>query len=257
MNIRILGAHSCETQSANLTSLLIDDMLAIDAGGLARALSVADMQKIAAVLLTHQHYDHIQDVTTLGRILSMRGQSVNVYSIQDVYDVLHAHLLNGKIADRFLQEPDEEHPTIHFNIIRPYQNIEINGYHILAVPVNHTVPTVGYQVTSPDGKSLFYTGDTRPSLSNCWEHISPQLILIDTSLSNRYEKLAMKLGHLTPNLLRQELDNFRRIKGYLPRVVTVHMDPLTESEVETEIAAMNESLGGVITFGHDGMELQL
>ncbi len=41
MDIQILGAHALEAKGARLTSLLIDDVLAIDAGGLTSALSLS------------------------------------------------------------------------------------------------------------------------------------------------------------------------------------------------------------------------
>tara|TARA_Y100000310_G_scaffold215713_1_gene216645 strand:+ start:381 stop:644 length:264 start_codon:yes stop_codon:yes gene_type:complete len=65
MKIQILGAHICESQTSKLTSLLIDDVLAIDAGGLTSSLSFEAQQKIKAILLTHQHYDHIRDIPTI------------------------------------------------------------------------------------------------------------------------------------------------------------------------------------------------
>ena len=36
-------------------------------------------------------------------------------------------------------------------------------------------------------------------------------------------------GHLTPELLKQELVTFRELKGYLPEVVAVHMNPAFET----------------------------
>jgi phosphoribosyl 1,2-cyclic phosphodiesterase len=54
-----------------------------------------------------------------------------------------------------LEYPDKEKPTVILEAIEPYGRKAIAGYDVLAVPVNHSAPTVGYQVTSPYGKSLF------------------------------------------------------------------------------------------------------
>ncbi len=256
MNIQVLGAHECESQNTKLTSLLIDDTLAIDAGSLTSSLSFPAQQKLKAILLTHQHYDHIRDVPAIAMNFSLQHTTINIYSIQPVYDALSTHLLDGKLYPKFLEWP-QENPAIKFTIVEPYQTEQIEGYSILAVPVNHLVPTVGYQITSPDGKIALYTGDTGPGLTDCWEQVSPQLLIIEVTAPNRYEQFGKKSGHLTPSLLKQELASFRELKGYLPRVVVVHMNPSLEKEIEAEIAPLAKELNVSITLAYEGMLLQL
>ncbi|GAG60866.1 unnamed protein product [marine sediment metagenome] len=188
--------------------------------------------------------------------LFLQGVTTSIYSTQSVYDVLTTYLLNGKLYPNFLEQPPEN-PTVKFTIIKPHQTKQIEGYSILAVPVNHTDPTVGYQVTSPDGKAVFYTSDTGPGLTNCWECVSPQLLIIEVTAPNRYEEWARESGHLTPSLLKQELTDFQEIKGYLPRVITVHMNPGLEKEIEAEIAAVAQALNNPITLAYEWMQLQL
>ncbi|GAH79766.1 unnamed protein product, partial [marine sediment metagenome] len=147
--------------------------------------------------------------------------------------------------------------TIKFSLIEPHKIEQIEGYSVLAVKVNHAVPTVGYQITSSDGKILFFTGDTGPGLAGCWEQVSPQLLITEVTATNKYEEFAKESGHLTPSLLRQELTSFQGIKGYLPQVVVVHMNPELEREIETEIAAVAQALNNSITLAYEGMQLRL
>jgi len=256
MNIRFLGAHNCESESTKLISLLIDDMLVIDAGAITSSLSLEAQQKIKAVLLTHQHYDHIRDMPTLGMNLLLHGASVAVYSLPVVHDIVTTHLLDDEIYPNFHQRP-RRNPTLKFNIIEPLKDEMIEGYSVLAVPVSHSVPAVGYQLTSPDGKVVFYTGDTGPGLAGCWRHVSPQLLIIEVTTSDKYKERAAEARHLTPSLLKEELISFREIKGYLPRVVAVHMSPALEKEIATEIAAVEKELDCSITIAYEGMELKL
>ena len=256
MNIQVLGAHNCESQNSKFISLLIDDILVVDAGGLTSSLSFAAQQKLKAILLTHQHYDHIRDVPAIAMNFYLCGATINIYSTQPVYNALTTYLLDGKLYPKFLEQP-QENPTIKFTLIEPYQAEQIEGYSVLAVRVNHAVPTVGYQITSPDGKVLFYTGDTGPGLAGCWENVSPQLLITEVTATNRYEEFAKESGHLTPSLLKQELTSFRGIKGYLPQVVVVHMNPELEREIETEIAAVAQALNNSITLAYEGMQLRL
>lgn len=252
MNIKLLGAHNCESQHFRMSSILVDDTLVLDAGGLTSCLPLADQLGIKAVLITHQHYDHIRDIPAFGWNLLQNGASIDLYSTQQAFDVITDYLLDGSIYPTF-QEFPPENPTIRFTVIEPLKPFRIEGYDILAVPVKHSVPTVGYQIISPDKKALFYTSDTGPELADCWEQVSPQLLIIEVTDSNSHEET----NHLTPNLLKQELMVFQKIKGYLPEVVTVHMKPALEKEIKEEIAAVVEELNSPITVGYEGMEISL
>lgn len=256
MDIKVLGAHNCESQHTRCVSLLIDDTLAIDAGSLTSSLTFDHQQRLKAILLTHQHYDHIRDIPFLAMNFFLRGTTINIYSILPVYQALSQHLLDGKLYPNFLEMP-QPHPSINFTIVEPHQPWHISGYSILPVPVSHAVPTIGYQVTAPDGKMVFYTADTGPGLSQCWPHISPQLILSEVTASDRYQDFGRETGHLTPHLLKQELVRFREIKGYLPPLVLVHMNPNLESEIATEIAAVAKYLDTSMTLAYEGMQIHL
>jgi len=256
MNIRVLGAHNRETQTARCVSLIIDDTLALDAGELTSSLSIPEQQNLKAILLTHQHYDHIRDVPTIAINLYNHGANINVYSTPDVRDAIEAHLFNGKVYPKF-QELPEIKPTVSFNLIVPYESKGLESYEILAVPVNHCAGTIGYQVSDIVGKTMFYTADTGPGLVDRWQHLLPQLLIVEVTMPNRYEEFAVNSGHLTPNLLSDELTKFRELKGCLPQITIVHMDPALEQEIEEEIAVVAESLNTSITIAHEGMQLHI
>lgn len=256
MNIRVLGAHRCESRDSGFISLLVDEVLAIDAGSLTSSLSFRAQRKLKAVLITHQHYDHVRDVPAIAMSFFLLGATINIYSTQNVCDALTTYLLNGKLYPKF-QESPAANPTVKLKVIEPLEPEQIAGYSVLAVPVKHGTATVGYQVTSADGGVVFYTGDTGPGLAGCWEYVSPQLLIIEVSAPNRYEEFARESGHLTPSLLQQELIGFRELKGYLPQVVVVHMDPGLETEIAAEIAVVAETLNNSINLAYKGMRLHL
>ena len=256
MKIEFLGAHNTESQSTKLLSLLIDDILVLDAGGLTSSLSISSQLKIKAILLTHHHYDHIRDIPAIAMNLFLNQQAISIYTTPPVKEALLTHLLNGDIYSKFQQKPQEK-PTINFYEVELYQMAQIEGYSLLAVPVAHAGPAVGYQLTSASGKVLFYTGDSGPGLDLCWQHVSPQLLVIDVTASDRYLEFGKESGHLTPSLLREELMSFQALKGYLPRVVTVHMYPALEAEIRAELAVVAERLDCKIALAYEGMQLEL
>lgn len=252
MKITILGAHNMELLNTRLSSIMIDETLVVDAGGLTSCLPLTTQLGLKALLITHCHYDHIRDIPAFAINLVFAGNTVDMYATKQAYDVISDHLLDGTIYPNFTESPPEN-PVIRINFIEPLKPANILDYHILAVPVNHSVPTVGYQITSSDGKTVFITSDTGPGLTDCWKQVSPQLLLIEVTQSNKFEFP----GHLTPDLLRQELILFKDTKGYLPEVVTVHMRPQLEDEIRVELGEVADELNCRITPGYEGMEISL
>jgi len=133
----------------------------------------------------------------------------------------------------------------------------ISGYDVLAVPVKHSVPTVGYQITSSDGKSLFYTGDTTVGISECWQYISPHLLITEVAGPNKYGDWLKKAGHLCAGFLREELIQFRQLKGYLPRVIVIHIGNPFEQEIKEEVARVAQELEADISLGYEDMKITL
>jgi ribonuclease BN (tRNA processing enzyme) len=256
MKIQILGAHNIESRETRFVSLLIDDVLAIDAGALTSSLSRVAQQKLKAVLLTHQHYDHLRDVPALGIHFSLHETTLDIYATQATHNVITTHLLNDITYPDYTSKPPEK-PSLRLRELQAGQEETIVGYNVLPVTVNHAVPTVGYQITSADGKKMFYTGDTGPGLAEVWRQISPHLLITEVTALNKYDDFARKTGHLTPKLLQKELESFREIKGYLPRIVIVHMNSLDEKGIKAETNEAVRALHTAIRFGHEGMILRL
>ena len=258
MEIQILGAHQLELKGTRLTSLLIDGILVVDAGGLTSALSLTEQKKIKAVLLTHHHFDHTRDLVTLAANAAYYWQGqLKVYALGYTLDVVTNCLLDGKIYSNFLEYPSKEKPTLILEAIEPHNRKTIAGYGVLALPVKHSVPTIGYQITSSDGKSLFYTGDTTVGISDCWQHVSPQLLIAEVIGPNQYGDWLKKAGHLSAALLKEELTQFRQHKGYLPPVIVIHIGNLYEQEIKEEVAQVAQELEADISLGYEDMKVTL
>lgn len=257
MQIRVLGAHNVESATTRLTTLLIDDVLAVDTGSLTSSLSLQEQEKVSSILLTHCHYDHIRDIAAIALNISYFRKTIRVYSMANTLDVINNHILNNVIYPRFTEIPTPDNPPLRFCALEPYEVEDVDRYKVLAIPVQHSTSSVGYQIISEEGKSVFYSGDTGPGLSRCWAHISPQLLITEVTLPNRLGQHSVSTNHLTPRLLAEELTEFKRAKGHLPQVVVIHLAPLFEDEIRKDVEQLSEEMGISITVGYEGMELNL
>ena len=256
MEIRILGAHNVESVNTRLTSLLVDGVLAVDAGALTSSLTFPEQEKVSSILLTHCHYDHVRDVAAIALNNTYFRKTIKVYSQASTLEALSNNILNGIIYPDFTEKPSER-PSLKFYPLELYKVTDVDGYKVMALPEKHAVPAVGYQISSKEGKSFFYSGDTGPGLSSCWAHISPQLLIIDVTMPNGLEEHAIPAGHLTPRLLGEELAQFKKVKGYLPPVVIIHLATLFEGQIKEEAEQLAKELGTKITLGHEGMKLKV
>ena len=257
MEIRVLGAHNLESATTRMTSLLVDDVLAVDAGALTSSLTFEEQEKVSSILLTHCHYDHMRDVAAIAINFSHFQKTIRVYAQASTLDVIYNHMLNGVIYPKFTEILTPDYPPVKFCPLEPCKVADIDGYQVLAVSVKHGVPTVGYQISSAGGKSFFYSGDTGPGLSSCWEYISPELLITDLTMPNRLEEHALSSNHLTPRLLVEELAEIKRTGGYLPQVVLIHVSPMFEGEIKEEVEGVAKGLGANITLGYEGMRIVL
>jgi ribonuclease BN (tRNA processing enzyme) len=254
MQVQILGAHQGESRDMRFMSILIDGHLAIDAGGLTNSLSLDEQHAVDAVLITHQHYDHIKDLPMFAHNL-WDTRDINVYCTYDTRLMLERHIFNNEIWPSMVKNKIGDHHMI-FHSVEPGHEFSLLGYSILPVPMVHTVPTVGYLVKR-DGKSVFYTADTRGDGNPQWASIRPDLLIIETTMSNQYDAAARRFKHMTPMSLGQELRAFHAQQGYYPRTVCVHINPRHEEQVRKELAELSNELQADITPAHEGMIIDI
>lgn len=256
MIIRFLGTHNAESKNTRLVSFLIDDVLAVDAGSLVSELSFAEQKQIRAILLSHGHYDHIRAVPAFA--FNNSDRTTKVIATPKTLEILSSHLIDGVVYPEFTSNASFlQKAILQLVPLEPLKPKNIMGYKLRAMPVRHNLDGVGLEITSGDRETLFYTGDTGPGLSSIWGNISPQLIIADVTWPNSLSTAARDAGHLCPMMLKEELIEFGRVNGYLPRVTVIHVSPQHEPEIEREVREVAKLLGTSIDIAHEGEELTL
>lgn len=254
MQLKFLGAHQSNSAQIRSMSLLIDGRLAIDAGGLVGALTLEEQLAIDAVLVTHRHYDHVKDLPMLAHNL-WEEKSLELYCTQETRRALQDHLFNDIVWPSMSNPPEGYHP-VNFTLLRGGHRIELLGYGVLPVEMDHTVPTVGYLVER-GGKSLFYTADTGGSGKPPWAGLRPDLLIIETTMGSEHSETAARFKHLTPLSLRGELVSFHARQGYYPRTICVHMNPKHEPAIRNEVSDIAAELGADITLAAEGVAVEV
>ena len=240
MKLRILGCSGGIGGNFRTTSMLLDNDILIDAGTGVGDLSIAELCMIDHVFVTHSHLDHIACIPLMvDSVGFMRDRPLTIYAIEATLEILRQHLFNWKIWPDFSQIPDARQPLMRYQAIQIGNPVELGGRKITALPANHVVPAVGFQIDSGQA-SLVFSGDTTTN-DALWEVVNRianlRYLIIETAFSNAEKELALLSKHLCPSLLAEELLKLKLD----PEIYITHLKP---GEVELTMQEIGECVHG-------------
>ncbi len=242
MKVRVLGCSGAIAKDCRTTSFLIDHDVLVDAGTGVGDLTLDEMTQIDHVFLTHSHLDHVAALPLMvDAIASSRTKPIQVHALQGTIDALKTHIFNNTIWPDFSRIPSAEAPFIHFHVLRVGQTLQIAGKQFEVLPAVHTVPAVGYAVTTGTGYWVF-TGDTEknPAFWARINQLNVVMLVIETAFSNREKDLAKLSLHLSPNVLATELGFIDHRRKY-PIYIT-HTKPAETELIMAEIQRFDQPL---------------
>ncbi|MDO9372739.1 MAG: 3',5'-cyclic-nucleotide phosphodiesterase [Gammaproteobacteria bacterium] len=242
--LHILGCSGGSGDNLFTTSFRLGDTILIDCGTGLGTLSAEAMLKIDHVFLTHSHQDHIALLPLfLERIYLARTQPVTLYARAETLAALKQHVFNWQIYPDFSELPlfeQQENPLVHFQELAEHEAIEIDGWHITGVPMDHTVPGLSY-ILARAGIRTAFTGDTR-SLRHLAEAGPLDILICELSYPDHLEELAHISGHMTPSMLKRDLALF----SPLPELWISHLKPQYAPELRRVIEPLLHTGRGML-----------
>jgi cAMP phosphodiesterase len=239
MELRVVGCHGGETPRHRTSAFVLDDCLAIDAGSLTSGLELPAQFRLEACLVSHAHLDHVRDLATIADNRFQGGcEPLLVAGTKGTLHVLKKHFFNNLLWPDFTAIPNAKRPAIRYVELKPERPVELAGFRVRAVTVNHTIEASGFIVEGAQA-AIAYSGDTGPT-DRLWELLdtTPRLkaLLMEVSFPNQQQKVATVSGHHTPRTLLNDLKKLARPQD-LPTLL-YHMKPVFQAELERECAKL-------------------
>ena len=256
MIVRVLGCSGGEARGRRATSVLLGDRLLLDAGSAASTLDSDEQARIEWVLLTHAHLDHVKELPFLcdSRMIA-GGPPLHLLATAGTLAAVREHLLNGRLYPDWTRVP-ESAPALTTEIVEPGRPFHLDGLEIVAVPLEHPGGCVAY-VVDGGGGALVWAGDTGPApglrAAVAARGARVRALALEVSMPDRMTEVARASGHLTPALLRAEIE---AIGGMQAEIWLHHLKPSLRGEIVREIASLDLPRMRILEDG-DRIELDL
>ena len=236
MKIRVLGAFGSEGLGQRPSAFLVNDKILIDGGSVSGALTVPEQLAVEHAIVSHAHLDHIAGLAYLTETLGFCevGAAVTIASIDPVITTLRAGVFNNTLWPDFSKIPHPDVPVVKYRTLIEDVEQRVGDLWVTPVAVNHTVPTAGFIVH--DGSTgIIYSGDTGPTEA-LWRTARDlrglRAVILECAFPNRLGPLAQVAKHMTPALIRREID---KLTPDIP-VWIFHVKPQFHEEVSEELA---------------------
>ncbi len=240
MRVTLLPSSvSCGSQISNLhlTTYIVNERLAIDAGSLGLWDPVEEQAKIRHVLISHSHLDHLASLPLfVDNVCTRYGDPVTVHGSAAVLQSLQNDIFNWRVWPDFVGMTPEKGAFLKLSTLQSGEPIELEGLRITPVDVNHTIPTHGF-IIEDAAAAIVIVSDSGPT-DRIWElaNRTPNLraVFMETSFPNEMADIAELSHHLTPKMLATEIAKLKQPA----RVIGVHIKARYRTRVEQELLAL-------------------
>jgi ribonuclease BN (tRNA processing enzyme) len=233
--------HGRATLDQRLTSFLIDDRVAIDAGSIAIALTPDQRDKVRDIIVTHPHMDHIASLPIfIDDLYATLKEPMRVHATPEVIELLERDVFNWNVYPRFSGLKNDFGPVLEYVPIPTGIEFKVAHLTVTAIPVNHIVPTVGL-IVSDQKSTVAFSSDTAET-DQFWDFVNRakglKALLIEASFPNDMARLAEVSRHFTPASLGNEL---KKLAHNGLDILAVHIKPAYREKIIEELKALKIS----------------
>jgi cAMP phosphodiesterase len=233
MKIQVLGCAGTISPEARTSAFLLNDDILMDGGTICSSLSLADLEKIKTIFISHPHFDHIKGIPSLAEtlIFTEATDPVTILASDMAIDAIRRHIMNDVIWPDFSRLPSTEQPVLRYRAIDEGTPVRAGELSVTPYFLYKNLSDFGYLIE--DGAtSLLYTSDIGAGARLSIGGKVPESIIVEVSFPNEKSDLACRTSHLTPALLLEMLATLPT----LPRTVFVtHMKTYFREQIVRQL----------------------
>ena len=237
MRIQVAPSPAGSGPGHSLSTFLVDDALAIDAGGLGMGWPTERLAQIEHVFLTHSHIDHLAGLAIFLDTIYLLGTPPTIHALHATLQSIREDLFNDRLFPDFVRLSQIIPPFLRLAEVQPDTPVSVGQYTLTPVAVAHPVPTVTYLIDDGELVVAIIT-DTLP-VPAIYDRIAaiPRLaaVFLECAFPQKQAVLAASSGHLTPS---QFAEAVRTFPTAVP-VYAIHIKPRYYHEVVAELKELN------------------
>jgi len=221
-----------------LTSFMINDSVAVDAGSLGFQSDLAIQNQVRHVFLTHSHMDHLASLPVfLETVFSRDIPPPQVFALPEVWESIRKHLFNDILYPDFVRLSATGVPFLEWQPLVPGAPVQAGDLTLTPFPLQHAVPTLGFVID--DGSNAVAivtdTGPTRAIWDECRKRANLRAVFLECAFPKSMRSLADLSGHLSTDMIASEL---AKAPPELP-IYLVHIKPHHRPMILNELSALS------------------
>lgn len=220
-----------------LTSYLINDTLAVDAGALSVGLTREEQLRLRSIIITHTHFDHVASLPLfIMDLFEDLREPINLFATPADFEALQTYVFNPQMWVGMEILKNEYTELLAYQPMEAGRSFTVEGLSLTPIPVTHTVLTHGLLIED-EASAVFFTSDTSAT-EEAWQPVNEcaklRAVFIDLSFPNRLTELARVSCHHSTQTLVEEMEKIHPEAT----VYGIHLKTPYRDQIMAEVEAL-------------------